>query len=89
MLQLFEVFIRPCMGIVIAVNWYLSKNDLSNDGNIRGYLTEVINWICDSDLFDVLKRMWDQNRMDVKPYYALVYVSEERNRKAIDGEETC
>ena len=24
----------------VAVNWYLTKNDQSNDGNLRGYLTK-------------------------------------------------
>ena len=57
--------------VTIAVNWYLTKNDQSNDGNIRGYLTKEKNRIYDPDLFDVLKRMCAQNKKDVCNFAAL------------------
>ena len=57
--------------VTIAVNWYLTKNDQSNDGNIRGYLTKEKNRIYDPDLFDILKRMCAQNRKNVCDFAAL------------------
>ena len=58
-------------GISIAVNWYLTKDDESNDGSIRGYLAKEKNRLYDPDLFDVLKRMCAQNRKDVCDFAAL------------------
>lgn len=42
-------------GVTIAVNWYLTPDDQSNDGNIRGYLANERNRIFDPELFDVLR----------------------------------
>ena len=61
--------------VTIAVNWYLTKNDQSNDGNIRGYLTKEKNRIYDPDLFDVLKRMCTQNEKDVCIFASLGMIS--------------
>ena len=58
-------------GMTIAVNWYLTEKDQSNDGNIRGYLTKEKNRIYDSDLFDVLKRMCAHNKKNVSDFAAL------------------
>lgn len=44
-------------GVTIAVNWYLTPEDKSNDGNIRGYLDKVKDRKYDPELFDVLKEM--------------------------------
>lgn len=57
--------------LTIAVNWYLTRNDQSNDGNIRGYLTKEKNRIYDPDLFDVLRRMCAQNKKDVCSFAGL------------------
>ena len=57
--------------VTIAINWYLTKDDLSNDGNIRGYLTKEKDRIYDPDLFEVLKTMCDQNKKDIYSFAAL------------------
>lgn len=44
-------------GVTIAVNWYLTPDDQSNDGNIRGYLANDSYRIFDPELFDVLREM--------------------------------
>ena len=44
-------------GVTIAVNWYLTPDDQSNDGSIRGYLANEKNRIFDPELFDVLREM--------------------------------
>ena len=41
-------------GVTIAVNWYLTPDDQSNDGNIRGYLTNDRDRKYDPELFDVM-----------------------------------
>ena len=58
-------------GVTIAVNWYLTKNDQSNDGSFRDYLTKEKDRNCDPGLFDALKRMCAQNRKDVRNFAAL------------------
>lgn len=58
-------------GKTIAINWYLTKDDQSNDGNIRGYLTKEKDRKYDPNLFDVLKRMCAQNKKDVCGFAAL------------------
>ena len=52
-------------GMTIAVNWYLTEKDQSNDGNIRGYLTKEKNRIYDPELFDVLKEMCEHDEKNV------------------------
>ena len=52
-------------GIRIAVNWYLTSDDESHDGSIRGYLSKENNRIYDPELFDVLKRMCSSDEKDV------------------------
>ena len=43
-------------GIQIGVNWYLTKNDNSNDGKFKKYLDrEKEPWMIDQDLFDQLQ----------------------------------
>ena len=44
-------------GVTIAVNWYLTPDDQSNDGHIRGYLTNDRDRKYDPELFDVLREM--------------------------------
>ncbi|SEH21735.1 hypothetical protein [Selenomonas sp. KH1T6] len=58
-------------GETVAVNWYLTKDDQSNDGNIRDYLTKEKDRRYDPNLFDVLKRMSAQNKIDVCEFAAL------------------
>ncbi len=52
-------------GVTIAVNWYLTPDDRSSDGNIRGYLENDKNRKYDPDLFDVLREMNNQNEKNV------------------------
>ena len=42
-------------GLSIAVNWYLTPNDASNDGNIRGYLSKEKDRRYDPELYDALR----------------------------------
>ena len=42
-------------GVTIAVNWYLTPDDQSNDGHIRGYLTNDRDRKYDPELFDERK----------------------------------
>ncbi len=50
-------------GVSIAVNWYLTPNDKSNDGHIRGYLANDRNRKYDPELFDVLRKMGVQKNV--------------------------
>ena len=52
-------------GVTIAVNWYLTPDDQTNDGSIRGYLANDKNRIFDPELFDVLQEMNDNKEKDV------------------------
>ena len=58
-------------GITIAVNWYLTMDDESNDGNNRRYLAKDKNQIYDPELFDVLKAMYAKNEKDVSRFASL------------------
>ena len=58
-------------GITIAINWYLTADDESNDGNIRGYFAKEKNRIYDPELFDVLKAMCDRKQKDVSLFATL------------------
>ena len=49
-------FIAEC-GVKIAVNWYLTPKDHSNDGNKREYLANEKNRKYGPELFDVLREM--------------------------------
>ena len=53
-------------GLSIAVNWYLTPNDASNDGNIRGYLSKEKDRRYDSELYDVLREMCACEEKDVR-----------------------
>ena len=53
-------------GLSIAVNWYLTPNDASNDGSIRGYLSKEKDRRYDPELFDVLREMCDHKEQDVR-----------------------
>ena len=52
-------------GVTIAVNWYLTPDDQSNDGHIRGYLAKDRNRKYDPELFDVLREMSVQKEQTV------------------------
>lgn len=53
-------------GLSIAVNWYLTSKDASNDGSIRGYLSKEKDRRYDPELFDVLREMCDHKEQDVR-----------------------
>lgn len=55
-------------GVTIAVNWYLTPRDQSNDGNIRGYLGKNSNRIYDPELFDALREMCARDEKDVRRF---------------------
>ena len=57
--------------VTVAVNWYLTEKDQTNDGNKREYLTKEENLKYDPVLFDVLKKMCAQNKKDVHEFAAL------------------
>lgn len=45
-------------GIRIGINWYLTKDDVTNDGKFKGYLDRPIeHWMCDEELFEELKEL--------------------------------
>lgn len=52
-------------GVKTAINWYLTPDDQSNDGNIRGYLGNDRNRKYDAELYDVLREMNDQKELNV------------------------
>lgn len=41
-------------GLSITVNWYLTPDDTSNDGSIRGYLSKEKDRRYDPELYDAL-----------------------------------
>lgn len=53
-------------GLSIAVNWYLTPDDASNDGSIRGYLSKEKDRRYDPELFDALREMCDCKEQDVR-----------------------
>ena len=57
-------FIAEC-GVKIVVNWYLTPDDQSNDGNKRDYLANERNRKYDPELFDVLREMNDHKDKNV------------------------
>lgn len=57
-------------GLSIAVNWYLTPNDESNDGNIRGYLSKEKDRHYDPELYDVLREMCARHEEDVGRFAA-------------------
>lgn len=52
-------------GLFIAVNWYLTPNDETNDGSIRGYLSKERDRRYDPELYDVLREMCARHEKDV------------------------
>ena len=52
--------------VTVAINWYLTANDESNDGNIRSYLEKEKNRLYDPELFDVLKELCEHNEKNVR-----------------------
>ncbi len=58
-------------GISIAVNWYLTMDDQSNDGNIRNYLSKGKDRVFDAELYDALRDMCFHNDKDVSHFAAL------------------
>lgn len=52
-------------GLSISVNWYLTPDDASNDGSIRGYLSKEEDRRYDPELFDVLREMCARKEQDV------------------------
>ena len=63
-------FLAMC-GVNIAINWYLTPDDQSNDGNIRGYLAGEKDRIYDPGLFDVLREFSARNERDVHHFAVL------------------
>lgn len=57
-------------GVIIAINWYLTTDDQSNDGNIRGYLAREKDRVYDPYLFDVLREFSVRNERDVRHFAA-------------------
>ena len=55
-------------GVSIAVNWYLTPGDGTNDGNLRGYLEREKDRVYDPELFDVLRDMCDRKEKDVRRF---------------------
>lgn len=53
-------------GIKIGVNWYLTDNDNSSDGNITDYLKKDSDKSLDPDVFITLKEIVEQNDRDLK-----------------------
>lgn len=49
----------------IGVNWYLTENDQSNDGNMRAYLSNPSMRIYDPELYDSMKRFNAPQHRDV------------------------
>ena len=58
-------------GMIVAVNWYLTADDHSNDGNIRAYLTKETDRTYDPELFDALKELCVKNIKDVSSFASL------------------
>lgn len=59
-------------GIQIGVNWYLTKNDNSNDGKFKEYLDrEKEPWMIDQDLFSQLQIIKSNPKSTVKAVKAL------------------
>ncbi len=57
-------------GVTVAVNWYLTPDDRSNDGNMRGYLGNEKDRVYDPELFDVLRDMCGRGEKDVRLFAA-------------------
>lgn len=57
-------------GIRIAVNWYLSEDDGSNDGNQTSYLDKISYRRFDSELYDVLKELVSLDHRNVISFEA-------------------
>lgn len=57
-------------GVSIAVNWYLTPGDKTNDGNKRDYLNDDGFRACDPGLYDVLKDMCTHKAFDVHTFAA-------------------
>ena len=53
-------------GLSIAVNWYLTPDDTSNDGSIRGYLSKEKDRRFDPVLYDALRAMCAREEKDVR-----------------------
>jgi len=56
----------PCKGIRIAVNWYLTENENSNNGNKITYLKKETERKKDPELFDLLKHLVDNDHRSVR-----------------------
>lgn len=67
-------FLASC-GITIAINWYLTPNDQSNDGSIRSYLGKQKERCFDPVLFDALKEMNTRGEKDVNLFAARGLIS--------------
>ncbi len=53
-------------GIKIGVNWYLTKNDGTNDGKFKDYLERSMeSWMADKKLFTELQRISKENPQSV------------------------
>lgn len=54
-----------CQGIQLAVNWYLTVDDGSSDGNKITYLKKDLERKKDPELFDILKHLVDNDHRSV------------------------
>jgi len=53
-------------GIRIGVNWYLTRDDGSNDGRFKKYLDkQAEKWMADDELFEELKRIKAQKKSTI------------------------
>ena len=57
-------------GVSIAINWYLTLDDNSNDGKFISYLDDEKMKNYDPQLFDVLKTMISENKRSVIQFEA-------------------
>ena len=53
-------------GLSIAVNWYLTPDDASNDGSIRSYLSKEKDRRYDPELYNALREMCAFEKKDVR-----------------------
>ena len=58
-------------GLSVAINWYLTPDDETNDGNMRGYLSKEKDRRYDPELYDVLREMCARHEKDVGRFATL------------------
>ena len=76
-------------GIRIAINWYLTKDDNSNDGKHVRYLLDDKMRVYDSTVFDVLKSLYVEDKRTVSEIEKSILFQNVRfYNKAIDFDGT-